>query len=133
MTTTQTSRVDERHLPPRPWPIASVNYGHPSDATLALLADLAATTTADGDSDWTWFLAILRDAAHLNDGWVDPNQVREQLRALGITPQRVSAFYGRAKRERYLGRRPRVGYSSDLRSRNRGKPIRLYRYQEPRP
>lgn len=91
------------------------------------LDDVDADPSAD--ADWARFVAVLR-AAEAEYGRVHPNEVRELLRGQ-VQAQRISRFYGMAKRQGLLVGPVQIDTSNDRAGRNSGKPIRVYRFQEP--
>ena len=79
---------------------------------------------------WMAFVAILRAVARENHNVVDPNVMRPLLRAAGVHPQRTGSFYHLAALDGVITRVPGWDKSNDTKSRNQGKPIRIYTYTE---
>lgn len=117
------------------------------------LLDLLAATPAAGrqDEQTTRLLAVIAgDPVHAEDrrrvvaaivadadtngGQVDPNRVRAALtndHGLDVTPQGLSATYS-ALRVAGAIEATGWGWNADTRSRNSGKPMRLYRLTDRR-
>lgn len=91
------------------------------------LDDVDADPSAD--ADWSRFVQVLREA-DAEFGRIHPNEVRERLRGQ-VQAQRIGRFYGLAKQLHLLVGPAEIDTSNDRAGRNTGKPIRVYRFQEP--
>jgi len=102
-------------------------FGPVDHGTASLLDLLAETNPALPQEvrEWNHFLKVLQQVAGAT-GLIDQNDVRPLLRG-EIKASRVGAFYRRAVLE---GRIRAEGWteSDDLEQRNRGKPMRRYRW-----
>lgn len=98
-----------------------------------LLTELAGVEhTEQTDAEWAHFTTTLRAVAAEYGGLILQNAVREELRGQ-VHPRRIGAFYRRALLEQLIEPTGTHEVSDDLHSRNRGRPTRVYRYQEPTP
>lgn len=108
------------------WEGVDADTGHKLDY-------LAGESTDGADAEWHTFTACVRSVATEHAGRVNPNDLRPLLKAAEINPHRVGAFYRRALMCGLLDDSPELyATSSDVKSRNRGKPVRVYTFHPER-
>lgn len=90
-------------------------------------ADLLELIAQQEDQEWEFFLGQLEDLAQPVSGDVDPNRLREALRG-HVKPSRVGAFTRRALLLGLAAYSGAYAESTDVTSRNRGKPVRVLRW-----
>lgn len=89
--------------------------------------------TGGSEPGWPEFLAAVRAVAAEHANRVNPNRLRPLLKEAGIEPHRVGSFYRRALLAGVLSITPDLwDTSTDVGSRNRGKPVRVYTFQPER-
>ncbi|WP_418061780.1 hypothetical protein [Pimelobacter simplex] len=100
------------------------------DDTADLLSLVADPSHPSAEFEWRAFLGILAATASLHDGRLDQNDYREQLRGV-VAPRRVGAFVNRAKAAEVIAETDEWSVSTDVKGRNAGRPMRVYRWLGP--
>lgn len=90
------------------------------------MVELGPMAPATADNEWDYFTATLRFLARGNDGLILPNLLRPLVKE-HVDAHRIGAFTRRAALENLI---VADGYeiSDDLASRNRGRPMRRWRW-----